>query len=146
MNEMMMQPQNQGLMTQEDVQAALAQYMAPMISAYNAMTETMGQMALSMRAMQESMDAMRKDSMRRTPLSSAQKRHLNEAIRERAEVTMRRRILPPEAGKAASADIRRKLCRRWGVRSVGEIPSCEYASAMETVQYWDDTDLVMKYI
>lgn len=145
MNELMATPQNQ-MTTQEAVEAAMAQYMAPMIATYNAMTEAMGQMAQSMRAIQENMDAMRRESLYRTPLSAAQKRHLNAAIRERAEAVAAKRRLPMEAAKAAAGDIRKKLCRRWGVRSVGDIPTCEYAAAMETVQYWDETDLVMRYL
>lgn len=146
MNELMTTSQQSQIAVQQAVETAMAQYMAPMVATYNAMTEAMGQMAQSMRAMQESMDAMRKDAMWRTPLSGTQKRHLNAAIREKAEQTATRRRLPPDSVKEATADIRKKLCRRWGVRSIGEIPACEYAAAMDTVGYWDDTDLVMRYL
>lgn len=126
------------------VQAAVNAAMEPMARMYKAMTDAMLQMSASMRAMQETMDELQRESRMRAPLTGVQKRHIDEAIRERAKGVADRHGMQ-EAFSPMCKDIRRKLCRRWGVRSVAEIPSCEYAAALDTVAYWDETDMVMKY-
>lgn len=128
----------------QEIQAAVNAAMEPMARMYKAMTEAMLQMSASMRAMQETMDELQRESRMRAPLTGIQKRHVDEAIRERAKGVADRHGMQ-EAFTPMCRDIRRKLCRRWGVRSVSEIPSCEYAAALDTVAYWDETDMVMKY-
>lgn len=144
MNELMKPESN--MMTQEAAQAALMQCMEPMAQAYAAMTGAMNQMAASIAAMQQTIDRMQQENMYRIPLTDAQHRFLSAAIKERAQGVVKRNGLPAKAVQEASRDIRKKLQVRWGVNTIRQIPSSEYQAAMETVKYWDETDLVMRYM
>lgn len=116
--------------------AAMAQCVAPV----------MMNVAESMRAMQETLKEIQKDAARRTPLTSAQKGHLAAAIRERAQSVVSKHDLPKQAYNEVMREIRKKLYRRWGVKAVGDIPAGEYQSALETVDNWDSSSIVEKYI
>lgn len=145
MNEMM-KPSENMMMTQETAQAALMACMEPMVKAYAAMTNAMNQMAAGISAMQQTMDRMQKENAYRIPLTDAQHRFLTAAIKERAQGVASRKGLPQKAVQEASRDIRKKLQVRWGVNTIRQIPTSEYQAAMETVKYWDETDLVMRYM
>lgn len=144
MNEIM--KPSEAMMTQEQAQAALMQCMEPMAKAYAAMTSAMNQMAAGISAMQQTMDRMQKENAYRIPLTDAQNRFLTAAIKERAQGIVQRKGLPQKAAQDAAREIRKKLQVRWGVNTIRQIPSFEYQAAMETVKYWDETDLVMRYM
>lgn len=123
-------------MIQEAMMAAMTQCLAPI----------MMQLGESVRAMQETLVSIQKDAARRTPLTSAQKGHLSAAIRERAQSVVKKYSLPQAAYNEIMREIRKKLYRRWGVKGIGDIPAGEYQSAIETVDNWDASDIVEKYI
>ena len=123
--------------------ADLQQMMTPIMQC---IAQVMIPVAESMRAMQDTLKEMQRDAAFRTPLTSTQKGHLNAAVRERAQSVVKKYKLPKEAYNEAMREIRKKLYRRWGVKAVGDIPSSEYQSAIQTVDNWDASSNAEKYM
>ena len=125
---------------------AVMQAMAPMMQGLAQISAAMAEMAHQTRMMQESIETMRKAMMRSMPLTQAQGRRLSDAIRERAASIASEYSLPEEARRTCNREIRKKLCRRWAVASVREIPSCEYELAVEAVEKFDESLIVERYL
>ena len=96
--------------------------------------------------MQESMERMSRAIERGMPLTGTQARMLSAAIKERAVGVKEKYGLGDEARLDCAREIRKKLCRRWAVASVKEIPRSEYELAMESVERFDESAVVLKYM
>lgn len=134
------------LMTEQETAQAVIQVLAPVISGMNQMTQMMAQTAQQMRMMQESMERMSRAIERGMPLTGTQARMLSAAIKERAAGVKEKYGLGDEARLDCVREIRKKLCRRWAVASVKEIPRSEYELAMESVERFDESAVVLKYM
>ena len=134
------------LMTEQETAQAVIQVLAPVISGMNQMTQMMAQTAQQMRMMQESMERMSRAIERGMPLTGTQARMLSTAIKERAAGVKEKYGLGDEARLDCAREIRKKLCRRWAVASVKEIPRSEYELAMESVERFDESAVVLKYM
>lgn len=150
MNELMESPngreQEIALMTAQATTQAMMQVLAPLLSGMNQMSQMMAQTAQQMRLMQEDMANLHKALARDMPLTGTQARLLNAAIKERAAGVKDKYGLNDEARLECAREIRKKLCRRWAVASVKEIPRSEYELALETIERFDESAVALKYI
>lgn len=109
---------------------------------FSAMMEQMAQsmrvMAEAMRATNESVAMLQRQVQQMVPLTSPQKRALNQRIKQRAQELREQYRLKEEAESAITAAIRNALKLSGGVRSVAELPRAMYAVHEEQVALWDD--------
>lgn len=138
--------QELAMMTAQATTQGMMQLLAPMLTGMQQMTQMMAQTVQQMCAMQESMASMHKAIEHSMPLTGAQARMLNAAIKERAAGIRDKYALDDQARLECTREIRKKLCRRWAVSSVKEIPRSEYDLAMETVERFDESVIALKYI
>lgn len=138
--------QKLAMMTAQAATQDMMQLLAPMITGMQQMTQMMAQTVQQMCAMQESMASMHKAIEHSMPLTGMQARMLNAAIKERAAGIRDKYALDNQARLDCTREIRKKLCRRWAVASVKEIPRSEYELAMETVERFDESAIALKYI
>lgn len=150
MNDAMMKPENErqelAALTAQATTQAMMQVLEPVFSGMGQMAQMMAQTAQQMRMLQESMENMQKTMMLSVPLTGTQARMLSAAVKERAESIRKKYGLDDAARQECARAIRKKLCRRWAVAGMKEIPRSEYALAMETVERFDESDVVLKYI
>lgn len=138
--------QELALLTAQATTRDMMQILAPMLSGMQQMTQMMAQTVQQMCAMQESMASMHKTIEHSMPLTGTQARMLNAAIKERAAGIREKYALSDEARLDCTREIRKKLCRRWAVASVKEIPRSEYDLALETIERFDESAIALKYI
>lgn len=138
--------QELAMMTAQATTQGMMQLLAPMLTGMQQMTQMMAQTVQQMCAMQESMASMHKVIEHSMPLTGTQARMLNAAIKERAAGIRDKYALDDQARLECTREIRKKLCRRWAVSSIKEIPRSEYDLAMETVERFDESAIALKYI
>ena len=108
--------------------------------------ELMTEQETAQAVIQVSMERMSRAIERGMPLTGTQARMLSTAIKERAAGVKEKYGLGDEARLDCAREIRKKLCRRWAVASVKEIPRSEYELAMESVERFDESAVVLKYM
>ena len=138
--------QELAMMTAQATTQGMMQLLAPMLTGMQQMTQMMAQTVQQMCAMQESMASMHKAIEHSMPLTGTQARMLNAEIKERAAGIRDKYALDDQARLECTREIRKKLCRRWAVSSIKEIPRSEYDLAMETVERFDESAIALKYI
>ena len=108
---------------------------------------TMQQMQVFMKSMttllistNERITEMEKEIRLLTKVTPAQASSLNSAVRERAEQLSEQYRCPLSETfrKAAANAIRRSIKLTSGVRSMKDLPRCEYQVALEQISMWDD--------
>lgn len=93
-----------------------------------------------MRATNERVSELERQFKQANTLTGAQESNLNAIIRNRARALAKDRGLDDNnaAVRAVAEAIRKALRMTAGVRSVRELPRCEYGVCVERVDMWDD--------
>ena len=103
-------------------------------------TEAMERIAATQQMMSTRISDLEKQVRLKTPMSRAQERCLNDAIRARARELMDSKGFADDrkAVIRLSALIRKSLLARYGVDSLREAPAYDYETAMEQARSWND--------
>lgn len=128
---MVMQPQEMSL---ADV-AVLMQHQTRMMGQ---MQQFMQSAAVSMQATNERVARLEKNFDLMAILTTPQMTQLKQAIRARAANVAEEWGLPAAFAQNIAAAIRKEIKATGGVRSLQELPRCEYQVYMEQVKMWDD--------
>lgn len=103
-------------------------------------TEAMERIAATQQMMSTRISDLEKQVRLKTPMSRAQERCLNDAIRARARELMDSKGFADDrkAVIRLSGLIRKSLLARYGVDSLREAPAYDYETAMEQARGWND--------
>lgn len=122
------------------VQGMMAPVMEQIAVIVQHSTEAMERIAATQQMMSTRISDLEKQVRLKTPMSRAQERCLNDAIRARARELMDSKGFADDrkAVIRLSALIRKSLLARYGVDSLREAPAYDYETAMEQARSWND--------
>lgn len=121
---------NEIIPIRQDMEMSMPEMMANMMGLMSAMAEMM-------QATNRRMATLEEEVRRLNKVTPAQARAINAAIRNRSEaVCAMHRATGCE--KEAAAAIRKALRISCGIRSVRDLPRCDFDLANRTVEMWDD--------
>lgn len=111
------------------------------------LNETMSRVATAQQLQSERMAELEKQIRLNTPVTPSQVRHMNDAIKHRAqELLDGRKIDDAKAQRQLGNMIRKSVLARYGVSALHEIPRHEYSVAMAQISMWLDTMQLMNVI
>ena len=128
------------------------QIMTPVMESFAKMlrqnTEAMERIAATQQMMATRISDLEKEIRLKTPLSRAQEKHLNEAMRRRAKELLEPKGLADErkAVNKLAAVIRKSVLARYGADSLREAPAYDYDVAMESAAGWYDALAVREVV
>lgn len=103
-------------------------------------TEAMEQIAAAQQLTSQRISDLEKRVRLQTPMTKAQEKYINDAIRMRARELLDGRGLSDDrkaVTKLGNA-IRRSVLARWGVNSLREAPAYDYETAIGQIGMWND--------
>lgn len=138
--------------TMEIVSAVVREMMAPIMESFGRMlrqnAEALEQMAATQKLTSDRITSLERQVRLQKPLSRAQERCVNDAIRARARALLDKYGISGDrraATKLGNA-IRRSVLARYGVSSLREAPAYDYEVAMEHVGMWNELLTVLDVV
>ena len=134
-------------MTSEQIQVIstiVQQMMAPVMENIGLILErnsqAMERIAATQQMMSTRISDLEKQVRLKTPMSRAQERCINDAIRGRARELLDGKGYAddPKAMRKLTGLIRKNVLTRYGVDSLREAPAYDYETALEQVKLWND--------
>lgn len=127
------------------LQTILTPIIHTMGSMMEQLNETMTRVATAQQLQSERMAELEKQIRLNTPVTPAQVRHLNEAIKNRAkEILENRKIEDAAALRRLGNAIRKSVLARYGIAAMHEIPRHEYSVALSHISVWFGTSQIME--
>lgn len=145
MNEIMNKPETS--MNAEQIQvvsAVVREMMAPVMENIGKIlqhnTEAMERIAATQQMMSTRISDLEKQVRLKTPMSRAQEKRINDAIRQRARELLDEKHYADDkkAVTKLGGMIRKSVLTRYGVDSLREAPAYDYDVALEQVKNWRD--------
>lgn len=136
------------MVTQEEFQKALGMAVAPLMAALERSSRALEQMAMQQKVQADRMAALEREMRLSVPVTDAQEKTIQAAVRERAcWIAMRYGLceggnpLPDKVNRLRRA-IRGSLTLRFGVRAIRSIPRAQYDAALAAARIWMDAEMV----
>lgn len=127
------------------IRELVAPLMASLAEVMTNNTEALQYLAGQQKVQTDRMEALERQIRLNTLVTPAQVRYLNDAIRSRARELLAKKNLDEDkkAVTRLSAAIRKSVLSRYGVAAIHEIPKHEYSVAMQQVDTWNDTVVML---
>lgn len=126
------------------VTAIVQQIMTPVMENIGLILErnnqAMERIAATQQALTDRISDLEKQVRLKTPMSRAQERHINDAIRAKARELLEAKGVANDtkAVTKLGAAIRKSVLARYGVNSLREAPSYDYETCLSQVKIWND--------
>lgn len=147
MADMMKVDSDNNLATNEQMQlvtAIVQQIMTPVMENIGLILErnnqAMERIAATQQALTDRISDLEKQVRLKTPLSRAQEKYINDAIRAKARELLEAKGVGSDqkAVTKLGAQIRKSVLSRYGVNSLREAPSYDYETCLVHVKMWND--------
>lgn len=128
----------------ELIGAVVREMLTPILQSLGKMLENntaaMDQIAQAQQIASDRLEALEKQVRLNTPVTGAQVKYLNEAIRQKARECLDRKGFADDrtAVNRLAAAIRKSVLARYGIGGLREIPRHEYPVAMSQIGMWAD--------
>lgn len=127
----------------EGIAALISEVMKPVLTAMAELisqnTEAMEKLSAQQKIQSDRMEALERQIRLNTPVTPAQARYINTAIKDRAKELLYDRLPDADSKKITklSREIRKSLLSQFGIGSIAELPKFEYKVAMEAIAMWN---------
>lgn len=147
MADMMKVDGDYNLATNEQIQVVTAivqQIMTPVMENIGLILErnnqAMERIAATQQALTDRISDLEKQVRLKTPLSRAQEKYINDAIRAKARELLEAKHVDSDAKAVTKlgAQIRKSVLARYGVNSLREAPAYDYETCLVHVKMWND--------
>lgn len=134
------------------VSAMVRDMLAPLLESMGRMlqrnTEAMEQIASAQQLASQRISDLEKRVRLQTPVSRAQEKYIQDAVKERAMELLRAKSCEDDrkAVTQLTASIRKKVLAAYGVGSLRELPGYDYETVLKRVEMWNDMPRIQEIV
>ena len=122
--------------------AVQTEMMQSLVQLMRSMSDMVAATNASMEAIQHRLDAMERRQQLMERVTPGQAKAINAALKKQAQLMCALYGLPEAAEKKLVAVIRTDLCNSAGVRTVRDLPACDYDVHLEQIELWEQYEKI----
>lgn len=122
--------------------AVQAELMRSLVQLMRGMSDMVAATNASMEAIQHRLDAMERRQHLMERVTPGQAKAINAALKKQAQLMCSLYGLPEGAEKKLIAAIRTDVCNSAGVRTVRDLPACDYDVHLQLIDLWEEYEKI----